>query len=152
MKSPFDRPWPPGPEPLNPTNQRSLQSPEVGCNLRTVNDILKAAHFAAEKHAGQRRKGAAAEPYINHLLEVAELASGAIPEPDTNLVIAALLHDTIEDAGVTKEQLLQVFGSDVADVVLEVTDDKTLPSGTEAPANRQCASQICPSTSHQIGG
>ncbi len=91
-----------------------------------IHAILKAAHFAAEKHAGQRRKGAAAEPYINHLLEVAELVSSVQPA-DTNLVIAALLHDSIEDAGVTKEELVQHFGGDVADLVMEVSDDKSLP-------------------------
>ena len=48
-------------------------------------------------------------------------------EPDTNLVIAALLHDTVEDAGVTKEELVQRFGADVADLVMELTDDKSLP-------------------------
>ena len=95
--------------------------------LRAVKDVLKAAHFAAKNHSGQRRKGAAAEPYINHLIEVAELVSSALSEPDTNLVIAALLHDTIEDAGVTKEELIQAFGTDVAELVVEVTDDKTLP-------------------------
>jgi len=99
------------------------RSPEI----RAVHDVLKAAHFAAEKHSGQRRKGATAEPYINHPLEVAELVSGALAEPDTNLVIAALLHDTIEDAGVTKEELAQAFGADVAELVAELTDDKSLP-------------------------
>ena len=96
-------------------------------SARAVKDVLKAAHFAAKEHAGQRRKGAAAEPYINHLLEVAELVSSALAEPDTNLVIAALLHDTVEDAGVTKEELIEAFGSDVAALVMEVTDDKSLP-------------------------
>jgi (p)ppGpp synthase/HD superfamily hydrolase len=89
--------------------------------------ILEAANFAAEKHSGQRRKGAAREPYINHLLEVAHLVSSAISQPDTNLVIAALLHDSIEDAGVTREDIVSRFGSDVADLVAEVTDDKSLP-------------------------
>ena len=100
---------------------------QVAANLRPDQAVLKAAHFAAQKHAGQRRKGAAAEPYINHLLEVAELVSSALAEPDTNLVIAALLHDTVEDTGVTKEVLVETFGSDVADLVMEVTDDKSLP-------------------------
>jgi guanosine-3',5'-bis(diphosphate) 3'-pyrophosphohydrolase len=50
-----------------------------------------------------------------------------LTEPDTNLVMAALLHDTVEDVGVTKEELAEVFGSDVANLVLEVTDDKSLP-------------------------
>ena len=92
-----------------------------------IHAIFSAAHFAAEKHAGQRRKGKVAEPYINHLIEVAQLVSGALAEPDTNLVIAALLHDSIEDVGVTRDELVQRFGSDVADLVAEVTDDKSLP-------------------------
>src|ERR1039457_6492112 len=100
---------------------------QVAANLRPDQAVLKAAHFAAEKHSGQRRKGAAAEPYVNHLLEVAELVSSALAEPDTNLVIAALLHDTVEDTVVTKEVLVETFGSDVADLVMEVTDDKSLP-------------------------
>ena len=104
-----------------------LKSRENDFKFRPDQAVLKAAHFAAQKHADQRRKGAAAEPYINHLLEVAELVSSALAEPDTNLVIAALLHDTVEDAEVTKEELVEAFGSDVADLVMEVTDDKSLP-------------------------
>ena len=104
-----------------------LKSRENDFKFRPDQAVLKAAHFAAQKHADQRRKGAAAEPYINHLLEVAELVSSALAEPDTNLVIAALLHDTVEDAGVTKEELIEAFGSDVAALVMEVTDDKSLP-------------------------
>jgi guanosine-3',5'-bis(diphosphate) 3'-pyrophosphohydrolase len=88
--------------------------------------IFSAAHFAAEKHSNQRRKGKAGEPYVNHLLEVAHLISSAIPEPDRNLMIAALLHDVIEDAGVTKEELIERFSADVANLVAEVTDDKSL--------------------------
>lgn len=92
-----------------------------------LTSILRAAHYAAEKHSGQKRKGEAGEPYINHLLEVAQLVSSAISEPDPNLIIAALLHDTIEDTGVTKEDLKQCFGPDVANLVEEMTDDKSLP-------------------------
>jgi len=91
-----------------------------------IRDVLKAAHFAATKHAAQRRKGVAGEPYINHLLEVAALVTGALAEPDTNLIAAALLHDVIEDTSVTEEELAAEFGSDVAGLVAEVTDDKTL--------------------------
>jgi guanosine-3',5'-bis(diphosphate) 3'-pyrophosphohydrolase len=43
------------------------------------------------------------------------------------VVMAALLHDTIEDVGVTREEIAQRFGADVADLVVEVTDDKSLP-------------------------
>ena len=105
----------------------AANSPQSEDGFRAVHDVLEAAHFAAQKHAGQRRKGATAEPYINHLIEVAELVSSALSEPDTNLVIAALLHDTIEDTGVTKEELIQTFGADVAELVVELTDDKALP-------------------------
>jgi (p)ppGpp synthase/HD superfamily hydrolase len=96
-------------------------------DLAAVRNILMAATFAAERHAGQRRKGAASEPYVNHLLEVAHLVASALTEPDTNLVIAALLHDTIEDVGVTNAEIAGMFGSDVAELVAEVTDDKSLP-------------------------
>lgn len=89
--------------------------------------ILQAAVFASQKHARQKRKGAAGEPYVNHLLEVAQLVSSALTEPDPNLVIAALLHDTVEDTGVTAQELAERFGPDVAALVMEVTDDKSLP-------------------------
>ena len=94
--------------------------------LTSLQAILQAARFAAEKHAAQKRKGAAAEPYVNHLLEVAHLVSMALAEPDPNLVIAALLHDSIEDVGVTRQEVAGKFGDDVAGLVAEVTDDKSL--------------------------
>jgi (p)ppGpp synthase/HD superfamily hydrolase len=92
-----------------------------------VRRILGAASFAAEKHAPQKRKGHAAEPYINHLIEVAALIAGSSPTIDVNLVMAGLLHDTIEDTGVTAAELEQRFGKDVTALVLEATDDKSLP-------------------------
>jgi guanosine-3',5'-bis(diphosphate) 3'-pyrophosphohydrolase len=92
-----------------------------------VQQILAAARFAAEKHASQRRKGLAGEPYVNHVIEVAELIAASSDVVDTHLVMAGLLHDTIEDCGVTFQELEQQFGADVATLVAEVTDDKTLP-------------------------
>src|SRR6476646_10922188 len=89
-----------------------------------------AARFAAEKHAQQKRKGENGEPYFNHLLEVAELIAASSPNMDVELVMAAFLHDTVEDTGVTLQELEQRFGRDVADLVAEVTDDKSLPKET----------------------
>src|SRR5215813_2304745 len=89
--------------------------------------VLKAADAAARWHVHQRRKGAAKEPYINHLLEVASLVAEATEGKDPNLVIAALLHDAIEDCEVPYEVIADTFGTDVADLVVEVTDDKSLP-------------------------
>ena len=95
--------------------------------LHTLTAVLKAAERAAHWHAPQRRKGAAQEPYINHLLEVARLVAEATGGDDPNLVVAALLHDAIEDQPVSRAAIAQEFGEDVAALVMEVTDDKTLP-------------------------
>ena len=64
--------------------------------------VLKAADAAARWHVHQRRKGAAEEPYVNHLLEVASLVAEATDGKDPELVIAALLHDAIEDQEVPR--------------------------------------------------
>jgi (p)ppGpp synthase/HD superfamily hydrolase len=89
--------------------------------------VLRAADTAARWHVHQRRKGAAQEPYINHLLEVANLVTDATGGTEPNVVIAALLHDAIEDAGVARETIASEFGQQVADIVMEVSDDKSLP-------------------------
>lgn len=89
--------------------------------------FLEAAQLAAHWHAKQRRKGAAAEPYINHLFEVAKLIAIHVDEPPTHLLIAALLHDAIEDQGISPEDIGERFGDSVLQLVQEVSDDKTLP-------------------------
>ncbi|MCS6992468.1 MAG: HD domain-containing protein [Anaerolineales bacterium] len=93
---------------------------------RTGN-LLTAVHFAAFKHRDQRRKDQALSPYINHPLEVARLLweVGSVREEAT--LIAAILHDTIEDTDTTPDDIRQTFGEDVLGLVLEVTDDKSLP-------------------------
>ena len=87
--------------------------------------VIRAAHFAAVKHAAQRRKGEAAEPYVNHLLEVANLVAEAGLDVDS--IAAALLHDTVEDTDTSAAELEAEFGTIVARLVLELTDDKSLP-------------------------
>ena len=89
--------------------------------------VLHAAETAARWHVHQRRKGEAGEPYINHLLEVALLVARATHGRDFNLVIAALLHDAIEDCETPASEIAAAFGADVAGLVQEVTDDKSLP-------------------------
>lgn len=95
--------------------------------MTTMMLVTKAYRCASVWHSEQRRKGEAAEPYINHLAEVADLVSEATGGSDINLIAAAVLHDAIEDAGITHEQLAAEFNRDIADLVLEVTDDKSLP-------------------------
>jgi (p)ppGpp synthase/HD superfamily hydrolase len=87
--------------------------------------VARAADFAARRHTHQQRKGEAKEPYFNHLAQVAAVLADA--GADANLVAAGYLHDTIEDQGVTHAELVEAFNLDVADLVVQVTDDKRLP-------------------------
>ncbi|MGE0825773.1 MAG: HD domain-containing protein [Candidatus Binatia bacterium] len=89
--------------------------------------LLRALHFAADKHRDQRRKGEEGSPYINHLIEVAELLTHDGNVTDLVTLQAAILHDTLEDTQTTTEELEVRFGPEVRQVVEEVTDDKRLP-------------------------
>ena len=88
--------------------------------------LLKAAAFAAEKHREQRRKGVDASPYINHPLEVAATLANVGCVIDVGTLVAAILHDTIEDTSTTGQELEAMFGRQVRMLVEEVTDDKRL--------------------------
>ena len=79
--------------------------------------IEKAANFASEKHAGQFRRSG--EPYITHVVNVAYILATLKVGPQT--ITAGLLHDTIEDCGVTYEELCEEFNTEVADLVQAVT-------------------------------
>jgi guanosine-3',5'-bis(diphosphate) 3'-pyrophosphohydrolase len=96
-------------------------------NGQPIAALLKALHFAADKHRDQRRKDVEASPYINHPIEVAELLTRVGDVQDLVTLQAAILHDTLEDTKTTVEELDAAFGVDVRHVVEEVTDDKRLP-------------------------
>ncbi len=89
--------------------------------------ILHALEFSAHKHRDQRRKDLHASPYINHPIQLANLLVNAAHVNDTEVLCAAILHDTIEDTETTAAELAHEFGERIRDIVLEVTDDKTLP-------------------------
>lgn len=89
--------------------------------------LLRAILFAAEKHRDQRRKGAQQAPYINHPIAVAETLWRVGGIRDEVTLLAAILHDTVEDTETTPEELEELFGREVRDVVMEATDDKSLP-------------------------
>jgi (p)ppGpp synthase/HD superfamily hydrolase len=93
-----------------------------------ISGVLQALHFAANKHRDQRRKGAEASPYINHLIEVAEILTGVGGVSDLLTLQAAILHDTLEDTETTPEELDAVFGSEVRRIIEEVSDDQSLSS------------------------
>lgn len=88
--------------------------------------LLAAISFAAHKHRAQRRKDAEASPYINHPLALAHVLATEGRVADLKTLMAAVLHDTIEDTETTYAELVEYFGKKVADVVMEVTDDKSL--------------------------
>ncbi len=90
------------------------------------NRMISAVVYSAEKHKYQRRKGFNQVPYINHPLKVSKLLSDC-GETDEVLLIAALLHDVIEDTDATTGDITNEFGKEVCDLVCEVTDDKDLP-------------------------
>jgi (p)ppGpp synthase/HD superfamily hydrolase len=92
--------------------------------------ILKALRFSAKKHNDQRRKDSKASPYINHLIQVAETLWTIGEVRDVTLLVASILHDTIEDTATTPDEIRDTFGEDVLALVLEVTDDKSLPKQT----------------------
>jgi (p)ppGpp synthase/HD superfamily hydrolase len=89
--------------------------------------LLEALRFAADKHRSQRRKGKEASPYINHPIEVADLICTVGAETDIETLIAAILHDTVEDTQTTFPEIEEIFGPKVRALVAEVTDDKSLP-------------------------
>jgi len=92
-----------------------------------IERILSALKFSAEQHRNQRRKGEDGTPYINHPIEVAETLARIGGISDTDILVAAILHDTIEDTGATGEQIEKMFGARVRGFVEEVTDNKSLP-------------------------
>ena len=91
-----------------------------------MNRLLHAMDFAARKHSHQTSKNAKATPYINHPIKVAEHLARVGGITDEDVLIAALLHDTIEDTKTTKAEIEDIFGSRIAHIVAECTDDKSL--------------------------
>ncbi len=97
-----------------------------------VERIRDAAEFGAEAHRGQRRK--TGEPYIAHPVAAAEVLANL--RVDTDTIVAAILHDVIEDTPIAKEELARRFGESVAEIVDGVTklDQIQFKSREEAQA------------------
>jgi guanosine-3',5'-bis(diphosphate) 3'-pyrophosphohydrolase len=104
--------------------------------------VLEALQFAARKHRDQRRKDLEASPYINHPIALAHVLwhEGRVRDPA--VIAAALLHDTIEDTDTTPEELRERFGRKVAAIVMEVTDDRSLPKAERKRLQVEHASRI----------
>jgi guanosine-3',5'-bis(diphosphate) 3'-pyrophosphohydrolase len=92
-----------------------------------VSLLIRAIDFAARKHRMQRRKDHEASPYINHPIALMSVLCVEADVTDTAILAAAALHDTIEDTETTLTELENEFGSQIAGIVAEMTDDKNLP-------------------------
>lgn len=88
--------------------------------------LLRAASFSADRHRHQLRKGDDPPPYINHPLEVASILANVGGISDVTTLVAALLHDTVEDTSASADDLESDFGREVRTLVDELTDDKEL--------------------------
>ncbi len=95
-------------------------------DLMDAKRLLQAVEFAAERHRYQKRKDAGESPYINHPIGVATVLAVEAGIEDEALLMAAVLHDTVEDTKTSIEELEACFGAEVAGLVSEVTDDKSL--------------------------
>jgi guanosine-3',5'-bis(diphosphate) 3'-pyrophosphohydrolase len=106
--------------------------------------LIKAADFAALKHRMQRRKDAEASPYINHPLALARVLKLEAGVTDVDVLVAAILHDTVEDTETTVEELAREFGPRIASIVAEVTDDDRLPKQERKRLQVERAPHISP--------
>ncbi len=106
--------------------------------------LLKALAFAAHKHRNGTRKGDPGLPYINHPIAVANVLVNEAGVTDQNAVIAAVLHDTIEDTDTTREELAREFGEQIASIVAEVSDNKKVPKQERKRRQVQHAPHLSP--------
>ena len=86
-------------------------------NVMGIEVVKKAYYYAEDLHSGQFRQSG--EPYINHPLNVAYILTEM--HADTDTICAALLHDTLEDTNITKEEISRDFNKNIADLVDGVT-------------------------------
>jgi len=112
--------------------------------MQLTQSVIDAMHFAAEKHRHQRRKDRHLSPYINHLIDVLHLLwhTGGVREE--SVLIAGLLHDTIEDTETSAREIDRTFGADVRAIVEAVTDDKSLPKEQRKQLQVLHASELSP--------
>ena len=111
----------------------------------SYSSLLNAISFAADKHRKCRRKDMEASPYINHPIAVATVLANAGNVVDESILIAAILHDTVEDTETTFIAVENLFGREVAGIVRDLTDDKSLPKEVRKQLQIDHAPHISPS-------
>jgi len=114
-------------------------------HAKDIAKILNASRFAAFHHREVPRKNALHAPYIVHPLRVAEflLKYGYSADVDVDLLVAAICHDGLEDTKMTPEEIRKRFGDRVLQLVLDVTDDKSLPQTIRKLKQIEHAETLC---------
>lgn len=110
--------------------------------MKEMGDLIDALAFAAARHRDQRRKDVCASPYINHPIQLVHVLCNEAGVTDIRVLMAAVLHDTIEDTETTEEDLKKTFGEEIANIVLEVSDDTSLCRADRKHAQVMNASQL----------
>ncbi len=109
-------------ESLTPEKAFELMDKWKQEEIENNNRLSEAIIFATERHRGQFRKGTST-PYIVHPMETFQILYSM--RADTNLLIAGVLHDTVEDTDTTLDEIIEKFGDDVADLVASNSEDKS---------------------------
>lgn len=104
--------------------------------------LLQAIEFSAYRHRAQKRKDVDASPYINHPIAVATLLATVGGVTDLAVLIAAVLHDTLEDTETAPAELEERFGPEVRALVEQMTDDKSLPKAERKRLQVEHAPQV----------
>jgi len=99
--------------------------------------LERAIQFATQAHKGQFRKYTG-EPYITHPLAVMEIVRG-VPGHTEEMLVAAVLHDVVEDTDVSLMEIQEEFGDAVSDLVLHLTDISTPEDGNRLKRKRKDA-------------
>lgn len=131
---------------MNNLTVNDLLSKVAEYNIEGLEMVKKAYYYAEELHKGQKRQSG--EDYITHPLNVAYTLAEMYADTDT--LCAALLHDTLEDTKITKEQIAIDFNNDVANLVDGVTKISRMNFATKQEQNLANTRKIITSITNDV--
>lgn len=131
---------------MNDLNINDLLAKIAEYNNEEIDIIRKAYSYAEELHKGQKRQSG--EDYITHPLNVAYILADMHADRDT--VCAGLLHDTLEDTSITKEDIASIFNKDIANLVNGVTKISKMNFSTKQDQNLANTRKIITSITEDV--
>ena len=129
---------------MNTQHIAKLNWPGYGDGMSQLPRVVAALAFASKKHSAQRRKDVAASPYINHPIALVDILVNEAEVTDVEVIVSAILHDTVEDTDATLDEIETHFGSVIRGIVDEVTDDKSKPKMERKRLQVEHAAHISP--------